>query len=96
MAISGYILSNILSDILSDMLSDILSDTLSNMMDGWPAGYDGWMATIHDGWMEEKRERLGPGPGPQGPALPFFFHPSIMDGGHPSIIAGRPSIHHIG
>ena len=71
------------------------------MMDGWPAGYDGWMAgydgcmaTIHDGWMEEKRERLGPGPGPQGPALPFFFHPCIMDGGHPSIIAGRPSIHH--
>ncbi len=49
---------------------------------------------IHDGWMEEKRERrpLGPGSGTQ--ALPFFFHPSIMDGGHPSIIAGRPSIHH--
>ena len=59
-AISGYILSNILSDILSDMLSDILSDTLSNMMDGWPAGYDGWMATIHDGWMEEKKERIHP------------------------------------
>ena len=49
-AISGYILSNILSDILSDMLSDILSDTLSNMMDGWPAGYDGWKANIiHEG-----------------------------------------------
>ena len=43
----------------------MISDTA--MMDGWPAGYDGWMATIHDGWMEEKRERLGPGPGPQGP-----------------------------
>ena len=31
------------------------------MMDGWPAGYDGWMATIHDGWTEttRKRGRLG-------------------------------------
>ena len=30
---------------------------IPSMMDGWPAGYDGWMATIHDGWMEEKRKR---------------------------------------
>jgi len=55
------------------------------MMDGWPAGYDGWMATIHDGWMEEKGSAVpivnGPGPGSGTPALPFFFHPSIMDGG---------------
>ena len=44
------------------------------MMDGWLAGYDGWMATIHHGWMEDKRERLGPGPGPldDGPRVPFF------------------------
>ena len=34
------------------------------MMDGWPAGYDGWMATIHDGWMETKQKRGLPGPGP--------------------------------
>ena len=35
---------------------------IPSMMDGWPAGYDGWMATIHDGCMEEKRVRLDPGP----------------------------------
>ena len=63
------------------------------MVDGWPAGYDGSMATIHDRWMEERRERLGPGPRPLAPALSVFFHLSIMDGRHPSITAGRASIH---
>ena len=27
------------------------------MMDGWPAGCDGWMATIHDGWMETTKKK---------------------------------------
>ena len=59
------------------------------MMDGRPAGYDGWMATIHDEWMGAPK--WGPGPG----GAPFFvLFPSIMDGSHASIIAGRPSIHH--
>ena len=70
------------------------------MMDAWPAGYDGWMAPIHDGWMDGNNTKQGalPGPGPpfRGPTPPFSccFHPSIMDSGHPSIIAGQPSIHH--
>ena len=70
----------------------MISDTA--MMDGWPAGYDEWMATIHDGWMEEKSERLGPGPGslndgPRG----LFFLPSIHHGWWPSIHHSRAAIH---
>ena len=69
------------------------------MMDGRPAGYDGWTATVHDGWMETPQQngRWAPKRGAPAPGAPPFlccFHPSIMDGGHPSIIAGRPSIHH--
>ena len=71
---------------------------IPSMMDGWPAGYDVWMATIHDGW-KKQGSAPGPGHGPlnDGPRAPFLFvvstH-SIMDAGHPSIIAGRPFIHH--
>ena len=49
-----------------------------SLMDGWPAGYDGCMATIHDWWMEEKRGRLPLGPGSGTQALhPHTSHSSV-------------------
>ena len=32
---------------------------ISSITDRWPEGYDGWMATIHDGWMETTEGKGG-------------------------------------
>ena len=58
------------------------------MMDGWPVGYDGWMATIHDECMEEKWGRLGPGSGPlnDGTRAPFFIPSQVHSGENASAI----------